>query len=146
MIKYNLRPYTKDDSEFVYQAKKDAYKHYVKKFWGSWDDEKQRSFFADFIKKVQGTLLIIEHESASIGLYHGDMMDQNTYEIGNIIIIPNYQGNGIGLDILQKVIQNNPKLKMHLQVFKENPAINLYKRLGFAVIDETRTHLIMERG
>lgn len=145
MIKYNLRPYTKDDSEFVYQAKKEAYKHYVEKFWGAWDDEKQRSFFADFIKKVQGTLSIIEHEGAPIGLYHGDMMDQNTYEIGNIIIIPNYQGNGIGSDILQKVIHDNSNLKMHLQVFKENPAINLYKRLGFVVVDETRTHCIMER-
>ena len=145
MIKYNLRPYTKDDSEFVYQAKKEAYKHYVEKFWGAWDDEKQRSFFADFIKKVQGSLSIIEHKGAPIGLYHGDMMDQNTYEIGNIIIIPNYQGNGIGSDILQKVIHDNPELKIHLQVFKENPAINLYKRLDFVVVDETRTHCIMER-
>ena len=34
---------------------------------------------------------------------------------------------------------------MHLQVFKDNPAINLYKRLDFVVVDETRTHYIMER-
>ena len=145
MIKYNLRPYTKADSEFVYQAKKEAYKYYVEKFWGAWDEEKQRSFFADFIEKVQNTLSIIEHEGKSIGLYHGNMMDQNTYEIGNVIVIPSCQGHGIGTDILKSIIENNPKLKMHLQVFKENPAINLYKRLGFVVVDETRTHLIMER-
>ena len=145
MIKYDLRPYTKADSEFVYQAKKEAYKYYVEKFWGAWDEEKQRSFFADFIEKVQNTLSIIEHEGKSIGLYHGNMMDQNTYEIGNVIVIPSCQGHGIGTDILKNIIENNPKLKMHLQVFKENPAINLYKRLGFVVVDETRTHLIMER-
>ena len=145
MIKYDLRPYTKDDLEFVYQAKKDAYKHYVEKFWGAWDEEKQRSFFSDFIKKFQDTLSIIEYENTPIGLYHGNMTDQNAYEIGNIIVIPSYQGHGIGTDILQNVIKNNPKLKMHLQVFKENPAINLYKRLGFVVVDETRTHCIMER-
>ena len=34
---------------------------------------------------------------------------------------------------------------MHLQVFKTNPAIDLYKRLGFETVDETRTHCIMER-
>ena len=146
MIQYNLRPYTKSDLEFVYQAKKEAYKYYVEKFWGAWDEEKQRSFFADFIEKVQDSLLIIEHETESIGLYHGNLLDHDTYEIGNIIVIPSYQGNGIGSDILTKVIQDNPKLKMHLQVFKDNPAINLYRRLGFVVIDETRTHLIMERG
>ena len=116
MIKYNLRPYTKDDLEFVYQTKKEAYKYYVKKFWGPWDEAKQRSFFADFIKKVQDSMVIIEHEGQAIGLYHGDMMDQSTYEIGNIIVVPSYQGNGIGSDVLKKVIQEHPKLKIHLQV------------------------------
>ncbi len=144
-MQYDLRPYTQADFEFVYQAKKEAYKSYVEKFWGAWDEEKQRSFFADFINKVQDSLSIIEHEGKVIGLYHGGLIDPDTYEIGNIIVIPGYQGNGIGSDILQKVIQDNPKFKMHLQVFKDNPAINLYKRLGFVVVDETRTHLIMER-
>ena len=145
MIKYNLRSCTKDDWEFVYQAKKEAYKHYVEKFWGAWDEEKQQSFFADFIRKVQDTLSIIEYKDTSIGFYHGNKLDQNTYEIGNIIVIPSYQEHGIGTDILQNVIKGNPKLKMRLQVFKENPAINLYKRLDFVVVDETRTHYIMER-
>ena len=145
MIQYKLRPYTKSDLEFVYQAKKEAYKPYVEKFWGAWDDKKQRSFFADFINKVQDSLFIIEHEGQAIGLYHGNLVDHDTYEIGNIIVIPSYQGNGIGSDILTKVIQDNPKLKMHLQVFKDNPAVHLYKRLGFVIVDETRTHLIMGR-
>jgi len=145
MVKYSLRPYTKDDSEFVYQTKKEAYQYYVEKFWGVWDEKKQRSFFADFIKKVQDTLLIIECERKAVGLYHGNMMDQDTYAIGNIIVIPSHQGHGIGTDILKNVIKDNSKLRMHLQVFKENPAITLYKRLGFSVVDETQTHYIMER-
>ena len=145
MINYNLRPYTQGDYEFVYQAKKDAYKKYVEEFWGVWDEDKQRAFFNDFIKKVQSFLQIIEFENTPIGIYHGDMMEQDTYEIGNIIVIPSYQGHGIGTEILQNVIKDNPNLKMHLQVFKGNPAINLYKRLGFETVDETRTHCIMER-
>ena len=145
MIKYNLRPYIEDDLEFVYQTKIEAFKNYVEKFWGAWAEEKRRSFFAAFIKKVQDSLLIIEHEGKAIGIYHGNLMDHDTYEIGDIIIVPNYQGNGIGSDILTKVIKDNPKLKMHLRVFKGNPAINLYKRLGFVVVEETRTHLIMDR-
>ena len=145
MMTYKLRPYTDTDFEFVYQAKKDAYKKYVEEYWGTWDEDKQRALFNDFINKVQNTLSIIEHKGISIGLYHGNMMDQNTYEIGNIIVIPSYQGHGIGSDILLSIFQQYPQLKMYLQVFKSNPAVNLYKRLSFTITDETRTHYMMER-
>lgn len=145
MINYNLRPYTQGDYEFVYQAKKEAYKKYVEEFWGVWDEDKQRTFFNDFIKKVQSSLQIIEFDDKPVGIYHGEMMEQDTYEIGNIIVIPSYQGKKIGTDILLNVIKKYPKLKMHLQAFKSNPAIDLYKRLGFELRGETRTHCIMER-
>ena len=86
MIQYKLRRYTKGDLEFVYQAKKEAYKNYVEKFWGSWDEKKQRTLFSDFIKKVQDSLFMIEYNKTPIGLYHGNLMDKDTYEIGNIIV------------------------------------------------------------
>ena len=145
MFPYQLRPYTQTDFEFVYQAKKEAYQCYVEKFWGAWDEKKQRTFFNDFIQKVQKTLSIIEYNSTPIGLYHGDMTDQDIYEIGNIIVIPEYQGKGIGTDILLNVIKRYPNFKIRLQVFRGNPAIHLYQRLGFSVVNETRTHVIMER-
>ena len=142
---YKLRPYTEDELEFIYQTKKEAYKYYVEKFWGPWNEEQQRSFFADFMSKVQNSLQIIECDNKHVGIYHGEMLDDDTYEIGNIILIPEYQATGIGKDILANVIKEHPKSKMHLQVFKDNPAINLYKRLDFVVVGETRTHHIMER-
>ena len=144
MIQYKLRPYTKADYEFVYQVKKDAYKAYVAKFWGAWDEEKQRAFFVDFMEKIQHSLSIIECAGKPVGIYHGDMIDQNTYEIGNIIIVPEYQKKGIGKDILLNVINTHSKFKMRLQVFKGNSAIELYKKLGFTTVDETQTHYIME--
>ena len=146
MIPYKLRPYTQADFEFVYRIKKIAYRPYVEKFWGAWDEEKQRVFFADFIKKVQNSLLIIEYKSSSIGIYHGDMTEPDIYEIGNIIVDPNHQGQGIGTDILLNMIKKYSKVKMQLRVFKGNPAVDLYHRLGFMIVDETRTHYIMERN
>ncbi len=145
MISYKLRPYMQADFEFVYQIKKEAYKKYVEEFWGTWDENKQHAFFNDFMNKVQNSLQIIEFDGEPIGIYHGDMMEQDTYELGNLILIPEYQRKGIGKDILSNIIKKYPKLKMHLQVFKSNPAIHLYKRLGFKMVDETRTHYIMER-
>lgn len=144
MIPYKLRPYTKADFDFVYQIKKEAYKHYIEKFWGSWDEEKQRFLFADFIKKVQNSLSIIVYKNKPIGIYHGETIDKNTYEIGNIIIASEHQGKGIGKDILLNKIKKYSKLKVCLRVFKGNPAVELYKKLGFVVVDETQTHYLME--
>ena len=109
MLPYTLRPFTKDDFDFVYQIKKEAYQCYVEKFWGEWNEEKQRSFFADFIQKVEHSLLIIECKGVRIGIYHGKMTDEHTYEIGNIIIEPRYRRNGIGQAILQDVITQHSK-------------------------------------
>ena len=145
MIPYTLRPYTPSDFEFVYQTKKEAYKDYVERFWGVWDEEKQQSFFIDFIRKVQDTLLIVEYRGIPIGIYHGSVIGQDTYEIGNIILIPQYQRKGVGKDILSNIIKGYPHFKMRLQVFKGNPAIHLYEKLGFAIVDNTQTHNIMER-
>ena len=33
-FKYTLRPYTKEDYEFVYDTKKNAYQKYVEANWG----------------------------------------------------------------------------------------------------------------
>ena len=144
MIPYQLRPYTNADFDFVYRVKTEAFKGYVEKFWGVWAEDKQRGFFANFIEKFQNSLLIIEHNETPIGIYHGELIDQDTYEIGNIIIVPAYQRQGIGKDILQNIIKAHPNKKMRLRVFKGNPAIALYKRLGFAVADESQTHYFME--
>ena len=44
-FKYTLRPYTKEDYDFVYDTKKVAYQKYVEANWGEWNDEKQREMF-----------------------------------------------------------------------------------------------------
>ena len=48
-FKYTLRPYTKEDYDFVYDTKKVAYQKYVEDNWGEWNDEKQREMFVGFI-------------------------------------------------------------------------------------------------
>ena len=59
-----------------------------------------------------------------------------------IEIHPDYQGQGIGTAIIQKLIaQAALKMKpVFLQVLKVNPAKKLYERLGFSVGSETSTH------
>ena len=67
-------------------------------------------------------------------------LDDDSYEIGNICIIPEYQGRGIGTQVLKDIIRLHDNEDLHIQVFKQNPAYKLYKRLGFVLNDETEFH------
>ena len=78
------------------------------------------------------------------GFYNGKEIENNTFEIGNICIKPEYQNKGIGTAILKEIIFDNKGQDIKLQVFKINErAIKLYEKMGFEKIDETQTHYIM---
>ena len=63
-----------------------------------------------------------------------------------IYILPEYQNHGIGTYLIRQVIDNahHEKKPVRLHVLKVNPAVGLYKRLGFRAISETDTHFVME--
>lgn len=60
-------------------------------------------------------------------------------------ILPEYQGKGIGTQILLNVLEENKDVRIYLKTYKENPARNLYQRVGFKKYDETETHWLMEK-
>ena len=65
--------------------------------------------------------------------------------IGMFAILPDYQGTGIGTKILKTVLEENEGVRIYLKTYRENPARNLYLRVGFKKYDETKTHWLMER-
>ena len=95
-----LVPYTDKDYEFVYEVKKNAYKKYVEECWGSWVEDDQRKYFEKFINTVKDNAYIIMDGDNKIGFYNGEILENGNYEVGNICIIPEYQGKGIGSKIL----------------------------------------------
>ena len=142
-FKYTLRPYTEGDYEFVYQTKKIAYKKYVEINWGEWNETKQKEMFVDFIKTYGKGIQIIVEEGKRIGFYHGEDLENNGYEIGNICIIPECQGRGIGTKMLNDIIEANKTKDIYLRYFKQNPVVKLYKRLGFEIFEELPYHFKM---
>ena len=81
------------------------------------------------------------------GFYNGKEIEDNTFEIGNICIKPEYQNKGIGTAILKEIIFENKGKNIKLQVFKINErAFKLYEKMGFEKIDENKTHCIMVLG
>lgn len=144
---YNMRPYIDNEyhdyKEFIYQTKKNAYKKYVEECWGAWNEEDQRNYFEKFINQVQDDLWIIQLDGVDICFYNGMQLDDGSYEIGNICIISEYQGRGIGTQVLQDIMSLHKNQDLHIQYFKQNPVGKLYAKLGFVPNGETEFHYQM---
>ena len=150
-----LIPYRDEDYEFVYEVKKNAYRKYVEKNWGSWNEEEQRKYFDNLITNVKNNAFIIMYEETKIGFYNGEIISNGNYEIENICIIPHYQNKGIGSKILKSKLvfcpktlnqkrEENKDRDIVIQYFKQNPVGKLYERLGFTPNGETEFHYRMK--
>lgn len=63
--------------------------------------------------------------------------------ITELHIIDEYQGQGIGSNIIQSILDQGKKVT--LGCFIDNTAARkLYERLGFRVIKQTNTHYMLE--
>ena len=70
---------------------------------------------------------------------------QEGKSIDEIYIEKEFRNNGIGTDIIMKVVKKSNNKNIYLWVYKENiKAVSLYKRLGFKIIDEAESRYYME--
>ncbi len=65
----------------------------------------------------------------------------------DIALLPQYRGKGIGSSFMKAIIAEAEKagLPLRIHVAQFNPALRLYKRLGFKKIGDTGVYFIMER-
>lgn len=83
---------------------------------------------------------IIEKENTVIGrLYIDFFFEKKGFRIIDITLLPDWRKKDIGSAILNEIIkkaaENKMKVSIHVESF--NPAMNLYKKLGFIKISET---------
>lgn len=78
--------------------------------------------------KINGCLLVKDYQD-------GIMLDE-------IYIERQYRNIGIGTQIIKTILDNNKIV--YLYVYKENKAYNLYKKLGFNILEETETRYLMK--
>lgn len=142
-MKYYLRNTIEKDKSFIYDIKKSSIYDYVQKIWG-WNEEYQiKNFESDFILE---DFKIISVKDKDVGFIQVIEEPLNT-NIIEIHITPEYQGYGIGSEIInsikEKSVSNNKTIT--IGSFIDNyRAKKLYERLGFKVMRVTDTYYEMK--
>ena len=146
MIDYSLIetvPAQESDREFSYQVLKAAMGKYITQVWG-WDEKVEREYHAlDWQKKIPKLILYDNQPIGTISLEE----KTGCLEIGMFYILPEYQNKGIGSYLLEDILDNSDKAGsiVELEVLKVNPAVSLYQRYGFEIVDSNEHMYQMER-
>ncbi len=95
-------------------------------------------------KHFEGSFIILKSKK-KVGLLKC-IDEQDTIEILQLQVSPQYQGVGIGKYIIQMLISkaNTEGKKLTLKVLKENPARYLYERAGFKITEEDDYEFMMK--
>lgn len=118
-------------------------KWYIEKIYG-WDIDIQREKTRKELDKHIDDIKIIQVNNEDIGVTTFYKED-NAYVVGLIIIHPKYQCRGIASTIISNYINiaKVEKCNIIIKCYKDNPAKDLYKRLGFRVVSEDNSHIHM---
>lgn len=116
---------------------------YVKKIWG-WNEQDQRSRHNEDWQEKRPQVIL--YDNKPIGCILIDNEADHIY-VGRFYILPKYQSKGIGTHVLKGIFDQADKANKPttLAVLKINPALTLYKRLGFRVTGANEFQYLMER-
>ena len=138
-----FRPADDNDTDFARGVHHEAYRDVVVRQFGKWDETKQDEFF----KKTWENpgYEIISYEGEPCGYSRIEQLPEEI-KAHELVMLPEYQGRGIGTAILGKLKSRAARegIPAHLQVLKVNKAAELYEREGFREVGETDTHKEME--
>src|SRR5262249_54460682 len=120
-----------------------------------WNEEQKAAFlqmqFAAQHKFYQenytGTdfLVILQNDTPVGRLYVARWKDE--VRIVDIALLPAYRRSGIGTMILRDLLSEADVVgkPVRIHVERDNPALRLYQRLGFVIIEDKGVYLFMER-
>lgn len=139
----NRRPATAADEQFLRELHKAAYREVVVRQFGQWDDEFQAGLFSQ--KWIPERFEVLESDGRAIGCIRVDDQPEQMF-LAEIQLLPDFQGRGIGSELIQGEIARARHLQkpLRLQVLKSNDrARALYERLGFRVCGTTDRHFVL---
>lgn len=138
-----LRPATPEDVEFACRVSRDTMRVHALATFGTWNEEEVRQRCSKNI--AAGFTRIIELDGAQIGIYVVERAPDHV-QLLQIFILADYQRRGIGSHLIENLLAEAraASLPLRLRVLRVNPAFDLYRRLGFNVVQETPERYFME--
>lgn len=118
-----------------------------------WAPEQVEAFLATqfqaqhryYVEHYRGAaFLVIEQDGVPIGrLYVARWQEE--IRIVDIALLPEYRSGGIGTALLRGVLAEGAAsgIPVTIHVEKFNPALRLYRRLGFSEVDDRGVYLLM---
>ncbi len=137
------RPATRDDEEFLYRLHRLAMGGYVEELYGPWDDKVQRGFHDRWFHPEATRVITVG--DAAVGVLSFEDRGAEVY-VSRIEVLPDWQNRGIGSAVLRGLLHDAGAAgkAVSLHVFSINPAVGLYRRLGFVVEDDRDGRLFMK--
>ena len=122
----NLAPWTESEkAQFINQQFQAQHQYYQEYYGDAWFD-----------------IIVINHQK--VGRLYLEVRDDE-FRIIDIAILPEFRGKGWGTKILEEIIslanENDKGIGIHVE--KNNPAMNLYLRLGFQNVEDKGVYQFM---
>jgi len=103
----------------------------------------QHQFYIEQFTQAKFDIVLVENEP--VGRLYVDRRDDEIRLI-DIALLPEYRNKGIGTslinDLCEEAANRNKPLRIHVEKF--NPALHLYKRLGFTEMKDSGVYYLME--
>lgn len=144
MLAYWLRDAEMKDLEFILKLRRMTLKPFIEQIWG-WDEKYQTEEFQHNFAPERNQIIVFQGNDIGVLELLEDHHKMNIIELE---ILPEYQGKGIGSDILRNILAAGESKKKSVNVgcFKNNEyAMQLYCYLGFKYSSETPTHILLEK-
>lgn len=135
-----FRPATDQDSDFVFETKKAAFKPYVEQVWG-WNEDDQRAMH-DRRFGLQD-FEIVSKDGKDVAIL-ATVSSSDKIDLTGVFVLPEFQRQGIGTECVAEVRRRAGGTAIHLQVLKVNtPALAFFKKLGYDQHGESDTHHLL---
>lgn len=130
IMNIRMRPATEDDTENMYNWEIESIHPDLRT-----KTDVQELIRKDVDQSIKDTQMIMDGDK-TIGMFTACMIDDGEWRyIGEIYLIPEYRGKGIGTSILKNEINNYDRIRLKVATTNDK-AIKLYKSLGFEIIKE----------
>ena len=147
---YSLRPETEDDTVFLIQLFATTRVEELARI--PWSDDQKWTFITQQFELqrlhyktyyADTSFDVIEHEGLPAGRFY--LQEVGQFRIIDIVLMPEWRGRGVGTAILEALIETARARGKDIDIFVEkvNPALGLYRRLGFKEFDDTGVYLEM---